>query len=179
MRLSDKLRTFVKQPCSPNEKINTHDQCDICRVLNSSSIRNAYGEHLVIEKIYDRNYSHAGVILSKIFDIPPEALTIMSKNSKFTNFDFSKALFIDTETTGLAGGSGTYAFLVGVGYFDGSSFTLKQYFMKDFNEETAMLYSLQKLFKDFGFIVSFNGKAYDVPLLATRFLINRMENPLE
>jgi len=179
VNLSEKLRAFVKQPNPHENKIATPDETDICQVLKGVRIKNVYGEHLLISKTYDEFFSHGGIVLSKIFDIAPEALMLISKNREFTKFDFSRTLFVDTETTGLAGGSGTYAFLIGVGYFDGSNFKIRQYFMRDFNEEAAMLYSLQKLFRNFEFIVTFNGKAFDVPLIATRFLINRMENPLE
>jgi uncharacterized protein YprB with RNaseH-like and TPR domain len=81
-------------------------------------------------------------------------------------------LFLDTETTGLAGGTGTNAFLIGVGYFDGETFTLQQFFMRSPAEERSMLEELRHLFSAFPVLVTFNGKSFDWPLLDTRFLMH-------
>ena len=81
-------------------------------------------------------------------------------------------IFLDTETTGLAGGTGTNAFLIGVGYFDAGVFTLRQYFMRSPAEERSMLEELRQLFSMFPVLVTFNGKSFDWPLLDTRFLMH-------
>ena len=86
----------------------------------------------------------------------------MSKNCDFEGFDFNRAVFIDTETTGLAGGTGTLAFLIGVGFFGSNGFKIIQYFMRDYDEEAAALYSLGNLLEKFDGLVSFNGKSYDI-----------------
>ncbi len=81
-------------------------------------------------------------------------------------------LFLDTETTGLAGGTGTHAFLVGLGFFEGDNFVLQQYFMRTPAEERALLEELRTLFERFRLLVTFNGKSFDWPLIDTRFLIH-------
>jgi uncharacterized protein YprB with RNaseH-like and TPR domain len=81
-------------------------------------------------------------------------------------------LFLDTETTGLAGGTGTHAFLVGVGYFDGFDFTMHQFFMRSPAEEPSLLEELRILFMKFPVLVTFNGKSFDWPLLDTRFVMH-------
>ncbi|MCR4431422.1 MAG: ribonuclease H-like domain-containing protein [Tepidanaerobacteraceae bacterium] len=151
----------------------------IVRALNAAPVKNPLGEHLIAVNSYGDAFCHAGVKLSGIFEIPPEIIALIAKDSCYNGFNFMKSVFIDTETTGLAGGSGTYAFLIGTGYFEGRKFKLIQYFMRDYDEEPAVLHSLKSMVKEFESVVSFNGKAYDIPLLATRFLINRMENPLD
>ena len=83
-------------------------------------------------------------------------------------------IFIDTETTGLAGGTGTVAFLIGLGYFTDDAFRLEQCFMRDFDDEEPMLAYLDNLLKRFETVVSYNGKSYDIPLLRTRFIFNRI-----
>jgi uncharacterized protein YprB with RNaseH-like and TPR domain len=80
--------------------------------------------------------------------------------------------FLDTETTGLAGGTGTYAFLVGVGRYDGEAFQLAQFFMRDPMEETALLAALTEFLQPCQALVTFNGKAFDVPLLNARYVTN-------
>lgn len=84
------------------------------------------------------------------------------------------ALFLDTETTGLAGGTGTYAFLVGLGTFTDNHFVVKQLLMRDYNEELALLYLLDQELQQKDTLITFNGKAFDISLLQTRFTISRL-----
>jgi hypothetical protein len=86
--------------------------------------------------------------------------------------------FLDTETTGLAGGTGTYAFLVGVGRYDGEVFRLTQFFMRDPAEESALLAALTELLQPCQALVTFNGKAFDVPLLNARYVTSGESSPL-
>ncbi|MDH4209127.1 MAG: GNAT family N-acetyltransferase, partial [Anaerolineae bacterium] len=89
-----------------------------------------------------------------------------------------RAAFLDVETTGLAGGAGTYAFLVGLGWFEGGDFRLRQLFMRDYSEERALISLLEDTLASLSGIVSFNGKAFDVPLLESRFILSRRRFPL-
>ncbi len=84
----------------------------------------------------------------------------------------SDLLFLDTETTGLAGGTGTHAFLVGIGYIEDGSLVLRQYFMRSPAEEIALLEELRELFTRFRLLVTFNGKSFDWPLIDTRFVLH-------
>jgi len=84
-----------------------------------------------------------------------------------------EALFLDTETTGLAGGTGTVAFLVGTGRVEGDAFVVRQYCMRDYPEEPALLHALVEDVGDAP-LVTFNGRAFDWPLLATRLSMHRM-----
>lgn len=86
-------------------------------------------------------------------------------------------LFLDTETTGLSGGVGTVAFQIGVGYFTHSGFVVEQFLMHDYPEEPAMLHALNALMKRFPILCTFNGRTFDVPLLKSRFLMNRIPHP--
>jgi uncharacterized protein YprB with RNaseH-like and TPR domain len=87
-------------------------------------------------------------------------------------------LFLDTETTGLAGGTGTIPFLVGVSWWKDSILTTRQYFLPGPGDEVAMLGELDSLATGFGVVVTFNGASFDLPLLRTRARLNRLENPL-
>jgi len=89
--------------------------------------------------------------------------------------DLKRVAFIDTETTGLAGGTGTLAFLIGVGTFEeDDSFTLRQFFLRSPAEEPAALLHLAEWLDQYEAIVSFNGRGFDVPLLQTRFILQRL-----
>jgi len=86
--------------------------------------------------------------------------------------------FLDTETTGLAGGTGTYAFLVGVGRYQSETFRLAQFFMRDPGEEPALLSALTEFLQPCQVLVTFNGKAFDVPLLNARYTLQGESPPL-
>ncbi|MFO7897212.1 MAG: ribonuclease H-like domain-containing protein [Candidatus Cloacimonadales bacterium] len=84
-------------------------------------------------------------------------------------------LFIDTETTGLAGGTGTYAFLVGLGYFTASGFRVEQYFMNNLSAEKSLLQQIISLLSPRKILVSYNGKSFDLNLLQTRLIANNLD----
>lgn len=89
-----------------------------------------------------------------------------------------QVVFLDTETTGLSGGTGTAAFLVGLGCWSAQGFQLEQFFMRSFQEESAMLESVSERLQDVQLLVTFNGKGFDVPLLESRFVLARQRWPL-
>lgn len=88
-----------------------------------------------------------------------------------------RMLFIDLETTGLAGGAGTYAFLVGLGWFEGASFRVRQLLLTGYAAERVLLEEVADLAARSGTLVTYNGKTFDVPLMETRFLFHRMAPP--
>jgi len=109
--------------------------------------------------------------LSKIEKIHPLL------DTSLINYQHSQSSIIDTETTGLAGGTGTYAFIIGSGFWKGETFIVRQYMMRDFNEEPAQLTAFSE---DLGNgVCSYNGKSFDIPLLRSRFNINRLTNPID
>jgi hypothetical protein len=86
-------------------------------------------------------------------------------------------LFVDLETTGLAGGAGTYAFLVGVGWFERTSFRVRQFLLTSYAVERVLLEEVAALAAEAGALVTYNGKTFDLPLIETRFLFHRMSPP--
>lgn len=88
------------------------------------------------------------------------------------HLDARDAVFLDTETTGLAGGTGTVAFLVGLGWIEGDRFRVRQLLMRDYPEEAALLAAVREDVGDRP-LVTFNGRSYDWPLLVTRWRLNR------
>lgn len=91
--------------------------------------------------------------------------------------DPAKLVYLDTETTGLAGGTGTCAFLIGLGAVEGSQFVIRQFFLRDYPEEKALLAALAEALSPYEGIVTFNGKTFDLPLLETRYTLARMKAP--
>lgn len=89
-------------------------------------------------------------------------------------WDTGRLLFLDTETTGLSGGAGTVAFEIGIGFIDARGMVIRQYVMRDYDEEAAMLCEIAKLFEGRCAVVTFNGKSFDLPLLESRLMMNRI-----
>lgn len=89
----------------------------------------------------------------------------------------SEVVYLDTETTGLAGGTGTLAFLIGLGTVEGSKFVVRQFFVRDYPEEKAMLAALAEALDGYRGLATFNGKTFDVPLLETRYTLARLRSP--
>jgi hypothetical protein len=91
----------------------------------------------------------------------------------------SRTLFIDLETTGLSGGAGTVAFLVGCGWFDLGAFQVRQFLLTSYASERAQLSAVADCFDATSLLVTYNGKTFDVPVMETRWLFHRMPLPLE
>jgi hypothetical protein len=116
----------------------------------------------------------------RIGDIPSADLTPLNLLLRDEAMpEASRLVFLDTETTGLAGGTGTCAFLIGIGNVEGVKFVVRQFFLRDYPEEKAMLEALAEPLGACEGIVTFNGKTFDVPLLETRYALARMKSPVE
>ena len=95
----------------------------------------------------------------------------------FASEEMRRPLFLDTETTGLSGGTGTVAFLVGLAWREGDGLALAQYFLCDFDQEQALLWAVGQCISDAGVLVSYNGRSFDWPLLQTRLVLRRATWP--
>ena len=136
------------------------------------------GECFRAEKSFPLEYLHGSLSLASLLGQSPWAAAGLARDQRLRDLDFRQAAFLDTETTGLARGTGTYVFLVGVGYFTDAAFHVAQFFMRGLEEERAMLQVLADFLDPFRAVVSFNGRAFDLPLLRTRFTLARMSLPL-
>jgi uncharacterized protein YprB with RNaseH-like and TPR domain len=124
------------------------------------------------------SYRHGTRCIGDITNLDMGRLAVLANAPALRGLDYRRALFLDTETTGLAGGTGTVAFLIGLGWFEGDGFVTQQLFARDYAEERATLLHLKDQLRGRAFLVSFNGKAFDATLLATRFIMNRLADPL-
>lgn len=148
-------------------------------LVQGQRVENARGEFYRFEADTPLESFHGDVSLSRLSNLAPGVVAVLEGKAELNDFDLSRAAFLDTETTGLAGGAGTAAFLIGVGSVEGDRFRVRQYFMRDYHEETALLQGLAEDLQRFERIVTFNGKMFDVPLLEGRFRLNRLPFPLE
>ena len=107
----------------------------------------------------------------------PQPLALLLPDSQRVIPPIHDWLFLDLETTGLAGGTGTYAFLVGLGRLTGDGFHLRQFFLRDLAAEKVMLAEMLPLLCGAQALVTYNGKQFDAPLLETRFQLARLVRP--
>ncbi|MGB8647856.1 MAG: ribonuclease H-like domain-containing protein [Anaerolineae bacterium] len=135
------------------------------------------GEAFVVENSYPADYRHGRASLITTASLVTIAEWADAPHLTTRNLD--RFAFLDVETTGLSGGTGTYAFLIGVGRFAGDCFQLKQLFMRDPAEEPAVLAALSEFLDPLDALVTFNGKAFDAPLLRARYVMNGMRAPFE
>ena len=108
------------------------------------------------------------------YGLTADTLRLMSDLDLPEGLDPRRILYLDTETTGL-GGSGTVAFLVGMGFLSDRGFEVHQFMMRDYPEERFLLKHVAAGLGKFDVLCTFNGTTFDVPLLESRFLMNRMD----
>ncbi len=135
-----------------------------------------HGRHFELDKLFERHRRHGSIGMQDLETLPDDLLTPIS-NGQIDGIPPEKWAFLDTETTGLAGGAGTYAFLIGVGSITPRGFLVRQFFMREFAEETSLLIALSAYLKQFDVLITYNGKTYDQPLLETRYRMARTRPP--
>ena len=145
-------------------------------LLDGAVEENERGRLLVVRRRFPVDHRHGDQSLLAARDAAPRALSLLARAGADLA-EGRRLLYLDTETTGLAGGTGTYAFLVGVGFFDGDHFEVRQLFMRDLDEEPALLTALEEIFQGFDGFVTYNGSGFDLPLLETRFVLARRRFP--
>lgn len=106
-----------------------------------------------------------------------EGLSVIAAESQAAHLDPRKTLFLDTETTGLAGGMGTVAFMIGLAWLQGDALSVEQLFIEDFPHEPFLLKQLAERLRAFRFLVTFNGKAYDRDILEARLALHKVASP--
>ena len=150
----------------------------IHELMSGEVVQTAHGAHFETERVWERHRRHGSVGIADLAGLPEDLLDPLSDGA-IPHASPMRWAFLDTETTGLAGGTGTYAFLIGVGSIDAAGFRLRQFFMRDYGEEASLLHRLAEYLAPFDVLVTYNGKAYDQPLLETRFRMARARHPFD
>jgi uncharacterized protein YprB with RNaseH-like and TPR domain len=160
------------QPALPNGLSETYPEVRSCRnepgrleqILGATAKTNQHGEYLSLHCWSGEPAQYTPNI---------QALRLLMPDAPEEVADPEQWLFLDTETTGLAGGSGTYAFLVGIASWEGGGLEIEQFFMREHNEERSLLFALAERLAERRVLVTFNGKSFDWPLLETRYRMSR------
>ncbi len=148
----------------------------IDQVVAGSYRSTIYGEIFAVETLYPPDYSHGRTRVLSSNSI--KLVSQWARASQLADSTPGSFVFLDTETSGLAGGTGTFAFLVGVGRHTAQGFDLVQFFMRTPGEEAALLAALSEWMEPLDAIVTYNGKAFDAPILNTRYILQGMTSPI-
>jgi uncharacterized protein YprB with RNaseH-like and TPR domain len=175
--LSDRLRGVIRPGARAAEPLPASSDAgaDPAEALGGSWHEVDGQRFVIVERVYRPGHRHGRVTVAD--GLPPSdgvwpALDLLARTACRQGL-----VFVDLETTGLAGGAGTYAFLIGCGWFDGGTFRIRQYLMSNVAGERALLKALTEVAREAGTVVTYNGKTFDLPLIETRYLFHRMESP--
>ncbi len=176
--LSDKLKALgVNVGAQDIPAKESRQNNNLEKVIPGNRVHNHFGEVFSVDSTFPHTYQHGNNQI--LFKAPLEGMSFWVGNDRLSNLNPHSFAFLDIETTGLSGGTGTYAFLIGVGRFEAEIFHLAQYFMIDPAEEAAQLASLEEFLAPCEAIVTYNGKSFDIPLLTTRYIQHGWRTPFE
>ena len=136
---------------------------------SGADIPTPHGNAYRIDRSYTGDLLHGRSRLADLLSIEMDMAAELAAAPTLRFAAQEHLVFLDTETTGLAGGAGTLVFLVGVGIISGGEFRLRQYFLRHPDEEPAMLHALQEDLERAGAFITFNGRSFDLPLLEMRY----------
>ena len=157
------------------------DPARLAEALGGRSLDTAAGPCLVVDRRYEADRWHGRVRVGdcEVADETPLRLLdgLLPQAAAHGRRDGPATVFVDLETTGLSGGAGTVAFLVGCGWFDLGAFQVRQFLLTRFAGERALLAAVADLVRPADLVVTFNGKTFDLPVMETRWLFHRLETP--
>jgi len=148
------------------------------KIVRGEEVENKHGRFFLVSDIMAGNCRHGKRNICETLNLDMHAAGLLAGDNTLSNCRCEEGLFLDTETTGLSGGTGTLAFLIGLGWFEEGAFHIRQIFARDFSEERAALFYLAQIAAQKNFLVTFNGKAFDVNLLNARFILNRLKSDM-
>ena len=146
---------------------------ELAKMLEGKALSNHFGEHLAVRKWFSEPIGFPAPEGA----VSASALRLLAPGACAEVADPRQWLFLDTETTGLMGGTGTYPFLVGIAWWDAGGLEVEQFFMRDYSEEHSLLVTLAERMAERPVLVTFNGKSFDWPLLETRYRMTRKLAP--
>ena len=189
MDLTSRLRSIVRPAGSAPRELRYEpdtgryeasiDIDRVANVLGGRVVTNTFGRALVIDRRYEADRRHGTMLVADCELRDGGGLRVLDPGLRAPDGEGTRALFVDLETTGLSGGAGTVAFLVGCGWFDLGAFQVRQFLLTSYAAERALLTAVAECFDDCALLVTYNGKTFDVPVMETRWLFHRLEMPLD
>src|SRR5262245_63439252 len=155
----------------------------VANVLAGQWIESANGSVVVVDRYYAADRAHGRQRIGPMIEALEtggDALQVLARawpGRELRTYG-PRLCFFDLETTGLAGGAGTQAFLVGCAIVEDGGLRIRQFLLPGFEHERALLASVAEFTASLGTLVSFNGRSFDAPLVETRYLLHRLAFPL-
>lgn len=174
-RIANIDRKYAKAPIS-TPKAPPQERSFIEEWAEGEVVTNEHGAHFQTERLFPGHKQHGSADIGALGELPHYLLDALG-GGEILPCSPARWAFLDTETTGLAGGSGTYAFLIGVGRITAEGFRVRQFFMREYAEERSTLAALHQHLEQFDVLITYNGKTYDQPLLETRYRMTRHKPP--
>jgi uncharacterized protein len=166
------LKPARPSPTRPSVRRAPNEEDALSRLFGAAIATNHYGEHISVRTWFSTpEFTEPSDVTLELLSRTRDVT--LSKRTRAALADPAKWLFLDTETTGLAGGTGTYAFLIGLAWWDAGGLQTEQFFMRDFAEEHSILHELASRLAERPVLLTFNGKSFDWPLLENRFTMTR------
>ena len=174
--LSDKLKSLGVQVGAKNLPPPKPKHANsIEKVLPGRIHATPLGETFIVEQTFTSDYRHGNATLA--LNASLQTIAEWANEPRLAQCDPHHLVFLDTETSGLAGGTGTLAFLIGLGRLSDDGLQLTQIFIRDPIEEPAALAALTEFLQPLDALVTFNGKSFDAPLLRNRYILNGYDVP--
>lgn len=181
-RAADAATPVLPSAIGREQAIAAPDNRSAESLLPGRVLATPHGSCFVAEWRYPLDHRHGQMRLGAALETALDhAILLLTRRRdervRLLKADPRRVVYLDTETTGLAGGTGTYAFLIGIGRYIGDEFVVRQVFMRDLHEEHAALHLLAQEMAGYEALVTYNGKAFDWPLLETRYALARRGGP--
>lgn len=136
------------------------------------------GPYYLVGEAFEAGHVHGDDTLGRLTGQGLAGAATFMQEPRLAELGAADCVFLDTETTGLSQGAGTLVFMVGIGWVTAQGVEVRQYFLRDPGEEVAMLTALDEAVQGKRALVTFNGRHFDVPLLAGRYRLNRIRSAL-
>ena len=198
MDLTARLRSIVRPGAAPLRNELTYepdtgryeatvDLDRVADVLAGHVVNNRFGRALIVDRRYESDRFHGSRRVGDCEVLDGDTLRLLDPALAPDRAgarggappEDARTIFVDLETTGLSGGAGTVAFLVGCGWFDMGAFQVRQFLLTSYAAERALLDAVATCFDAASLLVTYNGKTFDVPVMETRWMFHRMRMPLE
>lgn len=173
-RLRGLIGEVMSRPAAVPEPLQIHVEP---RSLPGGPRETPHGPVHVAEEHLEPAHCQGRAPVAAALEVSAEAFARLALDPALAGADPRGMLFLDTETTGLVGGTGTVPFLVGMAWFEDESLRVEQLFLRQLGQERPLLHVVSERLRAATLLVTYNGKTFDWPLLRTRFVMNRLEVP--
>ncbi len=178
-RITGKRIDQPRTPDTVHPKQVPESWTDPLVLLPGEEVAGAAGSFWMRERRYDPHQVHGTEPLAAALELTGEAASLLALDRGLAGFDMTRAVYLDIESTGLSMGTGTIAFLIGLGWFDKGAFVVRQLFVNRLENEPAVLEAMTERLGQDPTLVTYNGKSFDVPVLRARLALSRMGTAID